>query len=56
MRSFEALRQLKTAGLSNAVNLQGGLAALQRKNFSRRFARLNLDNQAIHEHNFIQIM
>jgi NADPH-dependent 2,4-dienoyl-CoA reductase/sulfur reductase-like enzyme/rhodanese-related sulfurtransferase len=30
VRSFEALRQLETAGLTNAVNLQGGLAALKK--------------------------
>jgi NADPH-dependent 2,4-dienoyl-CoA reductase/sulfur reductase-like enzyme/rhodanese-related sulfurtransferase len=30
VRSFEALRQLETAGLCNAVNLQGGLAALKK--------------------------
>jgi NADPH-dependent 2,4-dienoyl-CoA reductase/sulfur reductase-like enzyme/rhodanese-related sulfurtransferase len=30
VRSFEALRQLKTAGLCNAVNLQGGMAALKK--------------------------
>ena len=29
-RSYEALRQLETAGLTNAVNLQGGLAALKK--------------------------
>jgi NADPH-dependent 2,4-dienoyl-CoA reductase/sulfur reductase-like enzyme/rhodanese-related sulfurtransferase len=30
VRSFEALRQLETAGLTNAVNLQGGIAALKK--------------------------
>jgi NADPH-dependent 2,4-dienoyl-CoA reductase/sulfur reductase-like enzyme/rhodanese-related sulfurtransferase len=30
VRSYEALRQLETAGLTNAVNLQGGLAALKK--------------------------
>jgi NADPH-dependent 2,4-dienoyl-CoA reductase/sulfur reductase-like enzyme/rhodanese-related sulfurtransferase len=30
VRSFEALRQLETAGLCNAVNLQGGIAALKK--------------------------
>jgi rhodanese-related sulfurtransferase len=30
VRSYEALRQLETAGLCNAVNLQGGLAALKK--------------------------
>jgi NADPH-dependent 2,4-dienoyl-CoA reductase/sulfur reductase-like enzyme/rhodanese-related sulfurtransferase len=30
VRSFEALRQLETAGICNAVNLQGGLAALKK--------------------------
>jgi NADPH-dependent 2,4-dienoyl-CoA reductase/sulfur reductase-like enzyme/rhodanese-related sulfurtransferase len=30
VRSFEALRQLETAGLLNAVNLQGGVAALKK--------------------------
>jgi NADPH-dependent 2,4-dienoyl-CoA reductase/sulfur reductase-like enzyme/rhodanese-related sulfurtransferase len=30
VRSYEALRQLETAGLNNAVNLQGGLAALKK--------------------------
>ena len=30
VRSFEALRQLETAGLCNAVNLQGGVAALKK--------------------------
>ena len=30
VRSFEALRQLETAGLCNAINLQGGLAALKK--------------------------
>jgi NADPH-dependent 2,4-dienoyl-CoA reductase/sulfur reductase-like enzyme/rhodanese-related sulfurtransferase len=30
VRSFEALRQLETAGLLNAVNLQGGIAALKK--------------------------
>ena len=30
VRSYEALRQLETAGLTNAVNLQGGLAALEK--------------------------
>ena len=30
VRSFEALRQLETAGLTNAVNLQGGVAALKK--------------------------
>ena len=29
-RSYEALRQLETAGLCNAVNLQGGIAALKK--------------------------
>ena len=29
-RSYEALRQLKSAGLCNAVNLQGGIAALKK--------------------------
>ena len=30
VRSYEALRQLETAGLCNAVNLQGGIAALKK--------------------------
>jgi NADPH-dependent 2,4-dienoyl-CoA reductase/sulfur reductase-like enzyme len=30
VRSYEALRQLETAGLCNAVNLQGGVAALKK--------------------------
>jgi NADPH-dependent 2,4-dienoyl-CoA reductase/sulfur reductase-like enzyme/rhodanese-related sulfurtransferase len=30
VRSYEALRQLETAGLCNAVNLQGGIAALRK--------------------------
>ena len=30
VRSYEALRQLETAGLTNAVNLQGGIAALKK--------------------------
>jgi NADPH-dependent 2,4-dienoyl-CoA reductase/sulfur reductase-like enzyme/rhodanese-related sulfurtransferase len=30
VRSFEALRQLETAGLGNTVNLQGGVAALKK--------------------------
>jgi NADPH-dependent 2,4-dienoyl-CoA reductase/sulfur reductase-like enzyme len=30
VRSYEALRQLETAGLGNAVNLQGGVAALKK--------------------------
>jgi NADPH-dependent 2,4-dienoyl-CoA reductase/sulfur reductase-like enzyme/rhodanese-related sulfurtransferase len=30
VRSYEALRQLETAGLSNAVNVQGGIAALKK--------------------------
>ena len=30
VRSYEALRQLETAGLTDAVNLQGGLAALKK--------------------------
>jgi NADPH-dependent 2,4-dienoyl-CoA reductase/sulfur reductase-like enzyme/rhodanese-related sulfurtransferase len=30
VRSYEALRQLDTAGLTNAVNLQGGIAALKK--------------------------
>jgi NADPH-dependent 2,4-dienoyl-CoA reductase/sulfur reductase-like enzyme/rhodanese-related sulfurtransferase len=30
VRSYEALRQLEAAGLTNAVNLQGGLAALKK--------------------------
>ena len=30
VRSYEALRQLETAGLCNAVNVQGGLAALKK--------------------------
>jgi NADPH-dependent 2,4-dienoyl-CoA reductase/sulfur reductase-like enzyme/rhodanese-related sulfurtransferase len=30
VRSYEALRQLETAGLVNAVNLQGGIAALKK--------------------------
>jgi NADPH-dependent 2,4-dienoyl-CoA reductase/sulfur reductase-like enzyme/rhodanese-related sulfurtransferase len=30
VRSFEALRQLETAGLCNALNLQGGIAALKK--------------------------
>ena len=30
VRSCEALRQLETAGLLNAVNLQGGIAALKK--------------------------
>jgi hypothetical protein len=30
VRSYEALRQLETASLCNAVNLQGGLAALKK--------------------------
>jgi NADPH-dependent 2,4-dienoyl-CoA reductase/sulfur reductase-like enzyme/rhodanese-related sulfurtransferase len=30
VRSYEALRQLETAGICNAVNLQGGLAALKK--------------------------
>ena len=30
VRSFEALRQLETAGLCNAFNLQGGIAALKK--------------------------
>jgi NADPH-dependent 2,4-dienoyl-CoA reductase/sulfur reductase-like enzyme/rhodanese-related sulfurtransferase len=30
VRSYEALRQLETAGLNNAVNLQGGVAALKK--------------------------
>ncbi len=30
VRSFEALRQLETAGLCNAVNVQGGVAALKK--------------------------
>ncbi len=30
VRSYEALRQLETTGLTNAVNLQGGIAALKK--------------------------
>jgi len=30
VRSYEALRQLETAGFTNAVNLQGGIAALKK--------------------------
>ncbi len=30
VRSYEALRQLETAGICNAVNLQGGVAALKK--------------------------
>ena len=30
VRSYEALRQLETAGLCNAVNLAGGVAALKK--------------------------
>jgi NADPH-dependent 2,4-dienoyl-CoA reductase/sulfur reductase-like enzyme/rhodanese-related sulfurtransferase len=30
VRSYEALRQLETAGLTNALNLQGGIAALKK--------------------------
>jgi NADPH-dependent 2,4-dienoyl-CoA reductase/sulfur reductase-like enzyme/rhodanese-related sulfurtransferase len=30
VRSYEALRQLETAGLCNAVNVQGGIAALKK--------------------------
>jgi NADPH-dependent 2,4-dienoyl-CoA reductase/sulfur reductase-like enzyme/rhodanese-related sulfurtransferase len=30
VRSYEALRQLETAGLGNALNLQGGIAALKK--------------------------
>ena len=30
VRSYEALRQLETAGRINAVNLQGGIAALKK--------------------------
>jgi rhodanese-related sulfurtransferase len=30
VRSFEALRQLETAGLCDAFNLQGGIAALKK--------------------------
>ena len=30
VRSYEALRQIETAGLLNAVNLQGGIAALKK--------------------------
>jgi NADPH-dependent 2,4-dienoyl-CoA reductase/sulfur reductase-like enzyme/rhodanese-related sulfurtransferase len=30
VRSYEALRQLETAGMCNAVNLQGGIAALKK--------------------------
>ena len=30
VRSYEALRQLETAGLTNAFNLQGGIAALKK--------------------------
>jgi len=30
VRSYETLRQLETAGLTNAVNLQGGIAALKK--------------------------
>ena len=30
VRSYEALRQLETAGLCKAVNLQGGVAALKK--------------------------
>jgi len=30
VRSFEARRQLETAGLCNAINLQGGLPALKK--------------------------
>jgi rhodanese-related sulfurtransferase len=30
VRSYEALRQIETAGRTNAVNLQGGIAALKK--------------------------
>ncbi len=30
VRSYEALRQMEAAGLKNAVNLQGGIAALKK--------------------------
>ena len=30
VRSYEALRQMATANLGNAVNLQGGIAALKK--------------------------